>query len=434
MFHQDWNCNKGSFREFEDKRRQISRKDRAKWQIGIMSSWHPPFLYPSTIWHLNRTKPECQTAARVCKRTPFYLVGHFAALEIKIPYPYPYPLIFRQPKQFIIQAIEHIMTHQPKFIIRLCFELCVISYEMWLLDQDSHCLPAWIFHQDWNCNKGSFREFEDKRRQISRKDRAKWQIGIMSSWHPPFLYPSTIWHLNRTKPECQTAARVCKRTPFYLVGHFAALEIKIPYPYPYPLIFRQPKQFIIQAIEHIMTHQPKFIIRLCFELCVISYEMWLLDQDQLIRYTLLEFISVVVVVDSGLKSPIEIYPPHHMADCNTVIRGFDIEWKWPFLNFIFLCFGISWYLFCICGWIFWICRDILLHLCGLLFWICQDILLHWCVVLFWICRNILLHLCVVFLWICRDILLHLSVVEAPSPHCHLWVPRPTQVPLLTASE
>ena len=83
-----------------------------------------------------------------------------------------------------------------------------------------HCLPAWMFHQDWNCNKGSFREFEDKRRQISRNNCAKWQIGIMSGWHSPFCIPPTIWHLNRTKPLCQTAARVCKRTPFYLVGHF----------------------------------------------------------------------------------------------------------------------------------------------------------------------------------------------------------------------
>ena len=41
-----------------------------------------------------------------------------------------------------------------------------------------------------------------------------------------------------------------------------------------------------------MTYQPEFIIRLYFELCVISYEMWLLDyldQDQLIQY--IHFLS-----------------------------------------------------------------------------------------------------------------------------------------------
>ena len=55
---------------------RIVQNDRlALCQVDI-----PPFcifVSPPTIWHLNRTKPECQTAARVCKRTPFYLVGHF---------------------------------------------------------------------------------------------------------------------------------------------------------------------------------------------------------------------------------------------------------------------------------------------------------------------------------------------------------------------
>ena len=63
---------------------RIVQNDRlALCQVDI-----PPFCIPPTIWHLNRTKPECQTAARVCKRTPFFLVGHFDIQTAeKINYP-----------------------------------------------------------------------------------------------------------------------------------------------------------------------------------------------------------------------------------------------------------------------------------------------------------------------------------------------------------